>query len=234
MTRQMARFALEYLKDFNGRRSAIAVGVKPSGAGSTARDWLAHREVRGFIDAEQEALKAECRVEILDIVRRYLDIVESDVNELVQHRRVCCRHCYTFGLGEKRTPSEMRAAKAFWDQRVTEVLADPRKPAVGPFDPAGGDDFDPTLDPDPDCVECFGKGHTEVWMADTRDLSRTGRALYAGVKTTKNGTEMLMHSKEKALEMLGRHLGMFTDVIEINDPNDLSARILASRRRTGG
>lgn len=212
----------------------MAVGIKTSGAASVARDWLGHPEVRDFIRAEQEALADVCRVEVHDILRRYLNIIAADPNDLVQHRRTCCRHCYSYGFGFKRTVMEARLARADHERAVLDALVKNPEAIIDSFDERGGDDFDATLDPDPDCTECFGAGQGSVHVADTRDLSRTARALYAGVKTTKNGIEVLMHSKEKALEMVGRHLGMFTDVIEVNDPHDVAGRIVEARRRAGG
>lgn len=47
------------------------------------------------------------------------------------------------------------------------------------------------------------------------DLTIEQRACIAGVKETKFGIEVLFYGKEKALEMLGRHLGMFNDKIEV-------------------
>lgn len=47
------------------------------------------------------------------------------------------------------------------------------------------------------------------------DLTIEQRACIAGVKETKFGIEILFYGKEKALEMLGRHLGMFNDKIEV-------------------
>ncbi|MFM9859099.1 terminase small subunit [Pseudoxanthobacter sp. M-2] len=44
---------------------------------------------------------------------------------------------------------------------------------------------------------------------DTTKLSPDAAALYAGVKTTKDGIEIKMHDQMAALEKLGRHLGVF-------------------------
>ena len=37
----------------------------------------------------------------------------------------------------------------------------------------------------------------------------------AGIKEGKNGIELKLNDKEKALELLGRHLGMFKDKLEV-------------------
>ena len=58
------------------------------------------------------------------------------------------------------------------------------------------------------------------------DLTIEQRACIAGVKETKFGIEVLFYGKEKALEMLGRHLGMFNDKIEVKGELETEFRIL--------
>ncbi|MBT9493880.1 MAG: terminase small subunit [Paucibacter sp.] len=65
------------------------------------------------------------------------------------------------------------------------------------------------LDPNPQCVECEGEGHGDVLIADTRKLSPAARALYAGVKITKDGLEVKMHSKLEAGKEIGKHMGWY-------------------------
>jgi phage terminase small subunit len=64
-------------------------------------------------------------------------------------------------------------------------------------------------DPDPMCSSCKGQGIGRVITGDTTKLSPAGLALYAGIKTTKDGIEIKMHDQMAALEKLGRHLGLF-------------------------
>ena len=47
------------------------------------------------------------------------------------------------------------------------------------------------------------------------ELSPEQKACISGVKETKHGIEVTFYNKEKALEMLGRHLGMFTEKLEV-------------------
>ena len=46
-------------------------------------------------------------------------------------------------------------------------------------------------------------------------MSPEQKACISGVKETKFGIEVTFYNKEKALEMLGRHLGMFTEKLEV-------------------
>lgn len=76
----------------------------------------------------------------------------------------------------------------------------------------GNDDVDRTdlmRAPDRDCHGCHGRGVGYVHVCDTTKLSEGANALFAGVKTTKDGIEIKMHDQMAALEKIGRHLGMF-------------------------
>jgi phage terminase small subunit len=50
---------------------------------------------------------------------------------------------------------------------------------------------------------------------DTDTLSDDQRAAIAGIKQGANGIEIKLHDKIKALELLGRHIGMFNDKLDI-------------------
>lgn len=68
---------------------------------------------------------------------------------------------------------------------------------------------DRARDPNPACDECGGEGYGRVFAQDTRKLSPAARSLYAGVKVTKEGFEVKMHSKDAALEKVFKHLGLY-------------------------
>lgn len=53
-----------------------------------------------------------------------------------------------------------------------------------------------------------------VELTDTDELTEDQRAALAGVEETKFGIRVNTYDKLKALELLGRHLGMFTDKVE--------------------
>lgn len=63
-----------------------------------------------------------------------------------------------------------------------------------------------------------------VVMKSTDDLTDDQVRAIAGIKEGTNGIEIKLNDKEKALELLGRHLGMFRDKIDVsgkvetNDP----------------
>lgn len=61
-----------------------------------------------------------------------------------------------------------------------------------------------------------------VKVKPTSEMPPDGIGAIAGIKEGANGIEVKLNSKDKALELLGRHLGMFTDKVtvtgSINNP----------------
>lgn len=54
-----------------------------------------------------------------------------------------------------------------------------------------------------------------VILKATADIPRDKRAAIAGIKETQSGVEVKMADKLKALELIGRHLGMYADKMDI-------------------
>ena len=55
-----------------------------------------------------------------------------------------------------------------------------------------------------------------VEITETDELSRRQIKAISGIKQGKNGIELTTYDKVKALELLGRHLGMFKDKVEVS------------------
>lgn len=55
-----------------------------------------------------------------------------------------------------------------------------------------------------------------VIVKDTKDIPNNLLPAIASIKEGKNGIEVSFYSKDKSLELLGRHLGMFNDKLEIS------------------
>lgn len=53
-------------------------------------------------------------------------------------------------------------------------------------------------------------------IKDTGNLDEQQARAIAGIKEGKFGVEIKLNDKEKALELLGRHLGMFKDKVEVS------------------
>lgn len=59
-----------------------------------------------------------------------------------------------------------------------------------------------------------------VRIKDTDSLTDQQIKAIAGIKEGKFGIELKLNDKEKALELLGRHLGMFKDKVEVSGLED--------------
>mgnify|MGYP005765396015 CR=1 FL=1 len=57
-----------------------------------------------------------------------------------------------------------------------------------------------------------------VLIKDTEGLSDTQISAIAGIKQGRTGVEIKLCDKEKALELIGRHLGMWNDKLDIKTP----------------
>ena len=55
-----------------------------------------------------------------------------------------------------------------------------------------------------------------VIVKDTASLSDTQIKALSGIKESRGGIEVKLNDKLKALELLGRHLGMFKDKVEVS------------------
>lgn len=60
--------------------------------------------------------------------------------------------------------------------------------------------------------------NNEVKIKDTDGLTEEQIRAIAGIKEGKFGIELKLNDKEKALELLGRHLGMWNDKLDIKTP----------------
>lgn len=67
-----------------------------------------------------------------------------------------------------------------------------------------------------DVTEIVNTDGEEVYIKPTATLSDVKKKAISSIKQTKDGIEIKFHDKEKALEMLGRHLGMFKDKVEVS------------------
>ena len=75
-----------------------------------------------------------------------------------------------------------------------------------------------------------------VTWTDTKELSEDQIKAIAGIKEGKFGIELKLNDKEKALELLGRHLGMFKDKVEVSGLTSEQSKLddLIQQMRGGG
>lgn len=122
-----------------------------------------------------------------EIIHQLSAIASANPNELVQYRRVNCRHCW----GERHL-YQWRDIEEF-DKAAEKASND------GKEEPEyGGLGFVETGFPNEDCPKCNGEGETQLFVADTTQLEGEARWLYAGIKQTQNGLEIRMANQEAA------------------------------------
>lgn len=212
MNDQWIRFVDEYLVDLNGGAAYVRAGYKEKGARANACRLLAKPEIQDLIAARKRERAERLEIKQDDVLRNLWDVATADSNELIEHRRLCCRFCYGRGFLYQRTVNERaRDFDAWMAQELEASKKDAeREPTL--FDEMGGTGFHKLKLPNPNCPECFGEGVSDVFVKDTRFLSRSARALYAGVKITKDGLEVKAHSQAEANVKVGQHLGMFKEL----------------------
>lgn len=228
LTVRQINFVREYLVDLNATQAAIRAGYSKIGAYVTGCRLLASPKIAILVQDEMDKRAERTRITADKVLRELWNIALADTNEIAEHRRVCCRYCWGVNFKYQYTPAEWEKTQtAYW----ARVEASKPGVKITPLDYGGGLGFDARKAPHPDCPECNGEGHSYVFVKDTRVLSPALRSLFAGVKQTKDGVEIKMHPKDKALEMLGRHLKLFTDKVEVHDTFDLARRLREARER---
>lgn len=205
LTPKQQRFVEEYLVDLNGAQAAIRAGYSPDTAKQMAHENLSKPYLQLAIAEARKAQQERTQINADAVLRQAWDITFADERELVEIRVGCCRHCWGEGFKYQRTLAEFNTARERFlvDQRIGKVAKEDE------FDEKGGIGYDPLKAPHPGCPECRGDGYARDVIKDTRHLSPQAAALFAGVKRTKDGLQVLMHSKEAFAEKLWKHLGLY-------------------------
>lgn len=217
------RFVDEFLVDLNGSQAYMRAvpGTGEKTARTMASRLLARVDVQAAIQAGQTALQDRTQVTAARVVREMALVAFADPRELVETKVGCCRHCWGIDFKRQRTQVQRDADFEQWRKKA--------KPD-DVFDEEGGTGFNPHRPPNPDCIECCGDGLSRDVIKDTRYLSPAAAALYAGVRRTKDGFQVLTQDKGAALDRLARHLGVFEkDNNQRNDP--LALRTMSDTER---
>lgn len=203
------RFAQELFKGKTQLDAYATAGYRPDD-GAAAR-LSGNVRVKARLAELQNKASDRAEISVAAVLRELWSIGTADPNELIEYRWGCCRHCWGEGFRHQYTEGEMVTRRTEHDKKSNLGAEAEAWDADGLFDEGGGIGFNATRAPNPDCPECFGEGVGRAVARDTRHLSPGGRALYAGVKVTKEGLEVRMHDKMAALAKVGQHLGMFVE-----------------------
>jgi hypothetical protein len=187
-----------YRKAGYSAKDADANAIRIMGNDRIAR---AIAEGRAKIAARAEA-KFNLRLD--DILATLAHQITADRNALVSYRIGACRYCH--GIEHRH---QWRTHREFADAMEAYMLKGEAYHANHtPPDDEGGYGYRFYRDPNPDCPECEGDGIGRVVIADTSKLPPDALILFEGIKETKDGIEVKMPDRMKALELLGKHLGL--------------------------
>ena len=198
-----------------GRTAAIAVGYSPDSARTIASQLLAREDVQAMIRERQAAVLQEFDEQAKWFRDRLMGMAGADAREVSELHLVACRYCWGDNHRYHRRSHERENAYLDWlKDEADKAKLDPAPPPV-PFDELGGVGYTTNRDPHPACPACDGRGERLPVFKDTRDLSPEGRMIFAGVKVTQHGLEVKTHDQRAALIDLGKHLGMFSNKVEL-------------------
>lgn len=195
------RFVDEYLIDLNAAQAAIRAGYAKGGAAVQGARLLTNANVAAAIAERRREWQQRTEITQDAVLAQWWAIARADPAEISAVQRRCCRYCYGVGHAYQWTDETELAAALSVAEEFPNI--------------EGGFGYDAKLSPHAKCPRCFGDGLTHVHLADTRTLSPGARLLYDGVKQTKQGIEVKMQDRARALENIAKHLGMFKEKLEL-------------------
>ncbi|RWS91374.1 terminase small subunit [Klebsiella michiganensis] len=192
---KVKRFIAEYLKDQNATAAAERAGYSDPNYG---RQLLTNPNVAQAIAQQQKASIVRTLGSADEVLEKMWRLATFDANQISQHRRGCCRHCWGFGH-----QYQWRDAVEYEEKRL-EALERKRREPVD----VGGYGYNHTLDPNPDCPRCNGEGVSRVVLQDSTKLDDAAALAYSGVKVGKAGIEITSISRERMFEAVAKRLGL--------------------------
>jgi phage terminase small subunit len=227
---RQAAFVREYLLSGNATDAYVKAGYSPKNARICASRMLTFVNVAAAIAAGRKKIEAKAEADfnlrLNDILATLSHQITADRNELTQHRRGACRYCHgNQNRFQWRTPREYSEAVEQHMLKGEAYQANHSAP-----DNEGGYGYRQSADPHPDCPECEGLGIGYTVLADTTKLSPGAAILFEGIKETRDGIQIIMPDRIKALETLGKHIGMFMDKLEVTGKDGQATQTEAKAR----
>lgn len=207
------KFLQEYIADLDVyaavQRAGIYKGRSPNANTFTAlgNKILERHHVRVALHWLQSYRARHSEVNAEKVLMRLWSIATADASELTAVRVFSCRNCH---------------GDDFQYQWINEFEYNFTKKANEFVNDEGGYGYDPETRPHKGCPYCKGLGERFVYVTDTRDYSPDARLLYRGAKQTRHGIEILTHDAMKAMDMVAKILGLYSD----GDPNDNQMKII--------
>lgn len=204
LTPKQRRFVQEYLIDLNATQAAIRAGYSQKTARQAGAENLSKPVIAGAISEAQKKVGEAAGISAERVLTEIWNIATADPRDLVEHKIGNCRYCWGKGHRYQSTDREFEDGK-----RASET-------GEKAFHPQGGKGYTRNREPNKDCPECGGDGIGRTVIHDTRGLTPGAASLFAGIKETKEGIEVKLHSKDASLEKLCRHLSLFNDKMQVN------------------
>lgn len=85
-------------------------------------------------------------------------------------------------------------------------------------------------DDDGNCIGTKPKKYKCLELTATDELTEEQKSAIAGIKQTTNGIEIKTNDKVKALELLGKHLGIFNDKLELSQDKPFEVNISIKKK----
>jgi hypothetical protein len=217
---QLAQRYCKFLVADKQRRQGKAArdaGFSDSTADGQASDMMKEPRILAYIAELEHETNRRLEMSADDVLRDAFLVVTADPNELTQHRVIPCRYCHGMEHRYQMTPAEYeRDLAAYITLQEMKTNGD----VMGlKFNMRGGVGYNKRLKPHPDCPECGGVGESETIIRDTRYLSEAGRAIYAGVKHTKNGPEVKLRDRDASRDLFARYTGIVRNNVELTGKN---------------
>lgn len=233
LTANQQRFVDEYLVDLNATQAAIRAGYSARTAKQQGARLLTNADVAAAVTERKRSRAERVQIDADEVLAKVHAVAFADTNGIVSLRRECCRYCWGIGHAyQYKTQRELDDARRRFERELSAAKKSKIPKAAHPvFDASGGLGFKQSREPHPDCPECGGEGFGREFFGDTRNLPPELKALYGGVKRTKDGMEVILHPQDRARELLMRHLGLLKEEVRVTVTDDLAARLAAARKR---
>lgn len=208
MSTQQALHAREYMVDFKAEASALRAGYSAETAAARCSDLIGKPAFQAAIAYQMRERLERMGRDADELVKFHLAVLEFDANEVCEHRIHACRHCWGVDFTEQHTPSSWKRERDKWE-KAAKKMSETERALVGEFPPMPPDGwYEAKRGPNDDCPECHGVGISVLRWRDSRYFSPQTRLLFAGVKSGKEGLEMVMLQKQASLAILSNHLGL--------------------------
>jgi phage terminase small subunit len=194
---QEAKFARAYLACNRRIEQAMVVaGYSAKSAHRVGHQLLRTARIKKLIDLLQYESYKRQQLDIDEVVRVDYTIGTTPITSAMDIVIPCCRHCWGTNNEYQRTHQEMEKD---YNAHIEALAAGGRKKPPA-FNELGGSGYDPMMEPNPSCPNCFGRGEESrprVVYQDTREMDLKTKMLIAGVQI-KDGIPYLMFHDQGA------------------------------------